>query len=153
MVITPHALVGASLATATQSLPLAFILGFFSHFVIDAIPHLDPGTFFENKNKKWPLWVYIYSFTEIIIFPIVFYILFHHRPDFTVLCVGALGGITVDLIDSNPFIRFLREKPGFAQLHWLHDKFHFFIKPKYWFWGLLTELIVIGGTLWYLLKF
>ena len=153
MVITPHALVGASLATAAQSLPLAFLLGFFSHFVADAIPHLDPGTFFEDANQKWPIWVYIYAFSEIIIFPIIFYILFHHRSDFTILCVGALGGITVDLVDSNPFVYFWRNWPVFAQIHWLHHKTHFYIKSKYWYWGLMTELIVTGGTIWFLLKF
>ena len=153
VVITPHALVGAGLATSTDNYYLAFLLGFISHFFVDMIPHLDPGTFFVHKNQKWPTWVYVYTFSEIIIFPIIFYFLFRNRADFAIIGVGALGGIGVDLVDSNPFIYFLRKWPVFRQLHWLHDKLHFFIKAKYWYWGLLNELIVTGGMIWYLLKF
>jgi len=71
MVITPHLLAGSALATATtNSLPVAFLIGFFSHFLIDAIPHVDPGTFFnisENEDKPWPIWIYIYAVSEFII--------------------------------------------------------------------------------------
>ena len=153
MVITPHALVGASLATTTDNYYVAFLLGFLSHFLVDMIPHLDPGTFFEDRNQKWPVWVYIYVFSEIIIFPIVFYFLFRHRSDFAIIVVGAVGGITVDIFDGNPISAFLKNWPVFKQLHWLHERLHFYINKRYWYWGLLTELVIIGGTLWYLLKY
>jgi hypothetical protein len=42
MILTTHAVVGAALATFLPSHPAAaFAIGFASHFVLDAIPHLD----------------------------------------------------------------------------------------------------------------
>jgi hypothetical protein len=42
MILTTHAVVGAALASFLPSHPtLAFAVGFASHFVLDAIPHLD----------------------------------------------------------------------------------------------------------------
>jgi hypothetical protein len=42
MILTTHALVGAALASFVPSHPAAaFVLGFGSHFVLDAIPHVD----------------------------------------------------------------------------------------------------------------
>ena len=42
MILTTHAVVGAALATFLPSHPAAaFAVGFASHFVLDAIPHVD----------------------------------------------------------------------------------------------------------------
>ena len=42
MVLTSHAIVGAALASVIPKYPLAgFVLGFASHFILDAIPHWD----------------------------------------------------------------------------------------------------------------
>ena len=47
--ITPHILVGASVGVATGNPVLGFLGGVVSHFVLDAIPHTDPGTWhFED---------------------------------------------------------------------------------------------------------
>jgi hypothetical protein len=42
MILTTHAVVGAALASFVPSHPAAaFVLGFGSHFILDAIPHVD----------------------------------------------------------------------------------------------------------------
>jgi hypothetical protein len=42
MILTTHAVVGAALASCVPSHPAAaFVLGFGSHFILDAIPHVD----------------------------------------------------------------------------------------------------------------
>ena len=42
MILTTHAVVGAALASFVPSHPAAaFVLGFGSHFNLDAIPHVD----------------------------------------------------------------------------------------------------------------
>jgi hypothetical protein len=42
MILTTHAIVGAALASFVPSHPAAaFVLGFGSHFILDAIPHVD----------------------------------------------------------------------------------------------------------------
>ena len=155
MTITPHFLIGATLAATTASPLVAFLLGFFSHFVLDALPHFDPGTFHKNKigeNENWPAWIYLFILIEFIVTVTGFFLLFGQRPDFILICYGAIGGIAVDIIDNNPS-RFLRKFPVFKQLHWFHEKIHFNLPHKLWFWGIPIQLIFIGGSIWFLLKF
>lgn len=157
MIITPHLLAGAAIATATTtSYPLAFLIGFLSHFVLDAIPHVDPGTFFnpqKNENQSWPLWIYIYAASEFVIIWAIVIFLFQNRPDFDIIITGGIGGITVDILDNHP-CRFIRTWPFFKQIHWLHKKFHFELPASQWYLGIPTQIIIIGVCLWILfLKF
>ena len=49
MVLTTHAVAGATLATLVPNHPLwGFVIGFGSHFVLDSIPHWD----YSLKSKK-----------------------------------------------------------------------------------------------------
>jgi hypothetical protein len=42
MILTTHAVVGAALASFVPEHPaVAFVVGFGSHFILDAIPHVD----------------------------------------------------------------------------------------------------------------
>ena len=125
------------------------------HFIIDAIPHIDPGTFFnipENKDKSWPLWIYIFAVSEFIIIWTIIILLFQNKPEFGIIMIGGLGGITVDILDNNPF-RFLRNWPIIKQVHWLHKLVHHDLGSDKWYWGIFSQIIIIGGSLWYLLKF
>lgn len=52
MILTPHLLAGATLVTLIDNLPLALLLAFFSHYILDIIPHWDYLT--PNiKAKNW----------------------------------------------------------------------------------------------------
>lgn len=168
MTITPHILVGAAVASAlTSNVYLAFLLGFLTHFVLDAIPHIDPGTYneidlpFTKKdiklesvhgiNKPWPVWIYTYAFAELIIIWTIVILLFRSQPNFWVIVAGGIGGIFVDVID-NPLVRFHLKWPVFRQIDWLHHKLHYDLPVNKWYWGVLIQLIIIGGSLWFLLK-
>jgi hypothetical protein len=53
MILTTHAVVGAALATFLPSHPvIAFAVGFASHFVLDAIPHVDYPIKSRSVNPK-----------------------------------------------------------------------------------------------------
>src|ERR1700743_1355819 len=53
MILTSHAVVGAALASFVPSHPaVAFVLGFGSHFVLDAIPHVDYPIRSRSVNPK-----------------------------------------------------------------------------------------------------
>lgn len=155
MIITPHLLAGSALATATtNSIPIAFLIGFLLHFLLDAVPHVDPGTFLNperDENKPWPTWLYIYAAAEFVFVWLLVIVLFKNRPNFDIIMMGGLGGIFVDIIDNNPF-RFLRRLPLLKQIHFLHTKLHYDLPASKWFWGLITQLIIIGLSLWVLLK-
>lgn len=153
MTIAPHALVGAALATATTSPTVAFLLGFVSHFLLDAIPHFEPGTLADlsEDSNEWPVWVYVWIFAEIAASVLLIYLLFHQRWDANLIYWGAFGGIFVDLVEHSP-LAVLRPLPFFKQLHWLHENLHLEINRKYWYWAIFFTMISIGGPLWYLLK-
>lgn len=155
MVITPHLLAGSAVAVAlTDNWFWAFLIGIAVHFILDAIPHVDPGTFFnipENVGKSWPLWIYLYAVSEFIIIWAVVIILFQNNPNFAVIMAGGIGGIAIDILDNNPF-RSLRTLPIIKQIHYLHDKIHFNISRDKWYWGTFSQIIVITFSLWFLLK-
>lgn len=156
MTITPHILAGSAVAVALTTNPfVAFLLGVLIHFVLDAFPHVDPGTFFNperDNNKPWPTWIYIYAASEFIIAWTIVILLFQTRSDFGIIVAGGFGGIAVDIIENNPY-RVMRTWPFLKQIQWLHEKLHFDLNKKDWYWGILTQVIIIGGSLWYLLKY
>ena len=154
MIILAHSLVGAAVATKTESLPVAFLLGFVSHFVLDAIPHFDPGTIvnpFGKKNVSWPKWVYGFILLDFLTTILVFYFL-KNRPGFEFMIAAAVGAVLVDVIENFPS-EFIRNLSILKQIQWLHGKVHFWLPTKKWYWGALTSTIIIGGSIWYLLKF
>ncbi len=165
MTITPHLLAGAALAQTTSSYPIAFLMGFLSHFVLDAIPHIDPGTFHRvdlpiagkidlekaHDNRPWPKWIYAFVVVEFVIIWAVAFLLFRNRPDFGLIVTGGLGGIFVDGMD-NPVFQFMLKWPVLKQIHWLHHFVHHDIAIDKWYWGVLFEIIIIGGSLWLLIK-
>jgi hypothetical protein len=53
MILTTHAVVGAAIASFVPSHPVtAFALGFASHFILDAIPHVDYPIRSRSVNPK-----------------------------------------------------------------------------------------------------
>ncbi len=56
MTLTTHAITGATFATLVPNYPiLGFILGFSSHFILDAIPHWDYSIVSMKRDEKNPL--------------------------------------------------------------------------------------------------
>ena len=52
MILTPHLLLGAAIASKIEYAPLAIILAFLSHYFLDLIPHIE----YPIKNiseKRW----------------------------------------------------------------------------------------------------
>ena len=148
--ISPHFFAGAAVATLTNNPIVAFLLGFVLHFLLDMLPHTDPGLF--NRSKKWPLWLYIYCVVEFTLTIAIFVILFYKRTDFTIIALGGLGGIFPDILENMPIKNF-NNLPVFKQISAFHNNIHFSLERKDWYWGLPIEIIVLGGSIWLLLKF
>lgn len=149
MIILAHSLVGAVIATKTESLPVAFLLGLTSHFVLDAIPHLDPGTIFNpygRKNIKFPKWVYPVILADFAVTLICFYFL-RHNPDFNLMVAGAIGAVSVDIIENFP-VESIRNLPVLKQIQWLHNKAHYWLPTEKWYWGALTSITLISFAIY-----
>ena len=169
MTISPHFLASAAVATAvTDNIYIAFLIGFAIHFILDAIPHLDPGTFHNVRipgykkeidletvhadNEPWPMWIYAFVAVELAVISLVTILLFSSKPNFNIIIAGGIGGIFVDVMD-NPIFNFVLSLPVFKQIHFLHHRIHHDLDIRKWYLGLSVQLIIMGGALWYLLKF
>jgi len=154
MLITCHLLTGAAIASGpinpTVSLPLAF----FSHFILDAIPHLEATTFANMKKgedyyptKKEILYVFLDVLFGLLVLSIIYF-----KLKSPLILFGAFLAILPDLIDNIPFWYGIRKLPVFKQFHKFHDKIHFDLKPRYWYWGALTQFILLAAVACYFLS-
>lgn len=117
MVLTPHALVGAALASAVPTHPIAgFCLGFISHFILDSLPHWDYDLdFFETNSLT------IKDLAKLTIDLVLgLIIVWFFAP---ALIWGALGGLAPDAL------QFVYYKTNSRWLSWL-QKFHLWIHAE-----------------------
>lgn len=153
MLITPHILVGSSIAAATGNYPLIFILGIASHFLLDAIPHADWNIWHHKEenfklNRKDYLLVILDLAASLILF---LWLVMDKKYDFFLIAAGCFSASLVDIIDNVPFWKqTLRSYPIFKQLHQIHKFFQFDFKPKYWLWGIATQAVIILASILYL---
>jgi hypothetical protein len=152
MILTPHAIVGATLANIFPDNPaLGFSLAFTSHYVLDMLPHVDYkfSNFLDTKTKKLNSIFYdkkLYSnFLSIVIdflAAVLICVLFFVRSykSLFITLVGVAGGVLPD------FLQFLYYK--FNMQPWIffqkiHTKFHALIKVKNsYFWGIFLEIFI-----------
>lgn len=163
MLSTPHFFVGAAIGSVVPNPIAAFALGFVSHFVLDQIPHWDPGTKLAPHNrpssalgglrdgksaKVEPSTAdWIFGGTEFLIGALLIAYVIKVNGQLSLSSPsawGAIGAVTPDIIDNTPFWKeWIRLQPGFRSLHSVHDRFHFNPLMKYRYFGALTQLLVI----------
>jgi hypothetical protein len=161
MTITPHILTGAALASLLPASPhsmrmLGFLVGFGSHYILDAAPHWERiyGARYNDELPadygRWPKHVTTQSLVDVLIGSILFLtILFVVVPDPIKVCVclGGIGAILPDLMDNVPWwskrTKRLLVWRYLAKLHhWLHMNYDLQRKlPS--LLGLFTQLAVI----------
>ena len=103
MFITVHAVSGALIGDATNNLALAFVVGFLSHFLFDAVPHgdqnlLDTATTHRAKTIRWGL---IGVVDATVMTALLGWLVL--RNEFTFLLptlVGAFGAILPDILSG-----------------------------------------------------
>ena len=152
MIAAPHMIVGAIIGDLIQNCPLAFLAGMGSHFIFDAIPHLEQSVFMKKEdveNFRLSKKMLIFEFFEVFVgLLLVFWIFFIKDRNLAILW-GALGAIFPDLIDNVPFWSLsLRRLPVFKQFHWFHSRIHSPLKKKYWIFGVPVYIIIIGIAVW-----
>ncbi len=152
MIATPHILAGATIATSKLSPEISLPLVFLSHFVLDAIPHVEPSTFFKQHRKKEDEATWREIFWEIpdLLFSTIVLILLFLKSHNFYLFWGAFFGILPDLFDNVPFWYGVRKWPVFRQIHFLHDFFHIELDKKHWYIGLITQSAIVAVALYFL---
>jgi hypothetical protein len=169
MIFTPHAVVGAAVGVATGNPVSGFAAGFVSHHLLDMVPHFDQGTFRLKRvrapylgtsadygHEQFTKRDWIMLFIDWAIAAILFSIIFTSLPAsiWPLILIGALGGITPDLIGSSPlWSPQLEEKFKSAKIYkGFHTFFHFTVPPSLIWLGIATQIVAVGLSMFFLLK-
>lgn len=159
MVLSPHIIVGASLANLLTFNPLiAFFIGFISHFLLDAIPHWDYEIKFINNNEdKLKKELNLNKNFKIDLLKIgldfllglIVLSFFIDGQNLYILLFGALGGIFPDLLQVLYYKFKVEPLKSLQKFHvvFIHsDLFKFKIIP-----GILTQIFVVIISIFLLL--
>ncbi len=155
MLTTPHVLVGAAVGVTTGNPIAGFAAGVVSHIVLDAIPHTDPGTWrmdepypFTPNAGEWALGI-----ADLFVAFYTFVYLSGQAPLIAPGPIAAVAGSLVpDVIGLSPLFYPPLIKTTFMQRYIAFMKrFERTARPEQWILGFVTQAIVIGGAVWYLL--
>jgi len=151
MLETPHAVVGAAIATAIPNPFIAIPLAFLSHFALDMTPHWNPHISTELKKygevtQKSKNIIYL---DLALSAALTVFIASRALPDtghFLTIGTAGFAGILPDVIEAPYF--FLHWKTKFLE-NWL--KFQKSIQNDVGvFWGLSTQLVTVIAALWWI---
>ncbi len=144
MTLATHAIVGAAAAELVPAYPvLGFVVGFASHFVIDAIPHghyrLHSKTYHPeaklDEDMKVKSWAFLFDLARTgidCLTGITLALLFFSRGGADILSpfLGAIGGV---LPDALQFVYWkIKSEPltSLQRFHiWIHAKKYFYHEP------------------------
>ena len=145
MVLTPHLLVGATIA-ARINLPLGLVLAFLSHYLLDFLPHWE----YSIENIQQRLWKkslpeFLKVFLDISIGTFLVFIISEN------LVLAIVGGFLAILPDGLVLLSLIFPN----KLLTLHDAFmrktHFLKDKKIsLFWGIFSQSLVIAVAIYFL---
>jgi hypothetical protein len=153
MVLSTHAVVGASIASFLPNHPVAgFVLGFFSHFLFDAIPHWDYKLDSAEKNEENPLNSdikldkrFLGDILKMVIdltlgfFLILLVFSIKESVSAQILFWGALGGVTPDALQ---FVYTKFRKEPLISLQRFHIWIHAKNKIEEPFIGIICQILI-----------
>lgn len=153
MLEIPHVLLGAAIATKVGNPYIAIPLAFLSHFVLDKVPHWNPHINSETKKYGKPS----KKSTNIIIvdasIALIWGSLIAEKalPNITLatsILLCCFAAALPDIIEIPYF--YFKKRDGYLK-KWIPSQ-------KSWqtdttpFWGLLTQVITVGASLWWIYK-
>ncbi|MBZ9572590.1 hypothetical protein KJA17_00125 [Patescibacteria group bacterium] len=146
MILTPHILVGATLASKIKFLPLALGLAFLSHYFFDFLPHLEyPIKNIQRKNWNKSFLDFLKVFLDISVGLFLVFILSKNLP------LAMAGGFFAILPDG--FILLGLILPNrLLKIHYsFHQKIHFPESKKVpLFWGIFSQVLAMFVAIYFL---
>ena len=140
MILTPHLLLGAVLASKIEYAPLAIILAFLSHYLLDLIPHIEYSI--DNIEKKqWQksLPDFLRVFLDFSLGILLILIFSENQPIIFICAFFAIlpdGLSFLNYFFSNKILKIHR------YIH--HKKIHFLRNKKIsFYWRVLSQLLVV----------
>lgn len=154
MLAINHTLVGAAIGSQTDNIPVTVGLCIASHFVLDFLPHVDPGTEINGKEMRFTT-KYFLAGIDVLASLIIIFLVLKLRPELNKATVitGVVAALAVDIIFNVPFwMSWFRKTRPFSKIHNFHELIH---KPlqKYQFSiGIPLQILIIVVSIWLLLK-
>lgn len=134
-----HLLAGAAIGALIPNTFLMMVVAFFSHYLLDLIPHIDPATF-AAKERPYTLVQKIGLTVDIVLVLAFITSLFLVKNTNANIFIGAITALLTDLLSP------LETYSVFAPLHKIHRYFHWDERrAKYWDWyiaGLISPILV-----------
>lgn len=149
MLVTVHALSGAAIGSLFTNLPLVIILALISHYSFDCLPHLDQGTLGMEKRM-----IYRWAAVDIVVAVVIlYYLYFTGRLSGSLIYIGAIFATLPDFLDSLPiFSDWLHQFKFFNKVCQFHDRIQDWGEDQKFGWGIVSQLIIAGLSLYVLLK-
>jgi len=169
MILTVHSLVGAAVANQFKNPLLGWLLAFFSHFILDVIPHRDYSLKDAKlgwKNKKF----WFVAFELLLDFGAGFLLIIIFTQNKSNLLNNLIGGFFGILADGFSLLAYLIKNQNWKKLFFgliiendqeksknflekigenyikFHHSLHFNKKPPL-LWGIFNQIIILLAAL------
>lgn len=153
MLETPHVLVGAAIATKIGNPLLAIPLALGSHFLLERVPHWNPHLKTEtdkygHPTTKTTIITSIDAVTALISGSLIASRALPNTAHFITILLACFFSVLPDLVESPYFFLGVRNDLLLKYILWQKSiQEDAKIIP-----GLLTQLAIIGASLWWILK-
>ncbi len=160
MILFAHVAFADAVSSAGKfSWPMAFLFGLISHHFLDFIPHLDAGYVWPRKDRDagiTPKAVVIFIAVDALLtLGLLIWCAFFLKINWAILFWASLGAALPDLIVTGvPFF-----VPKMKDWPWVkkYEKFHYSLFEHLgistnWIFGIFSTILIIGVSLWLLLK-
>lgn len=159
MISTTHITTGAAVGLAVGSIMpnsiwaiiIAFLLGVLSHHILDQIPHTDAGSFRKPDDKEM-LRSGERTFAlldNVLGTAIVLYLFFTQEPSWPMLFAAA-GGNFPDIFHHPNWWANVTRSLFNGKYFKFHEKYHFTARGNLILLGIITNLVLIIGSVWYI---
>lgn len=143
MTATSHALIGTIIAAKIGNPLIAFPLALSSHIVADFIPHWDTAT---NRGKKGYKKVFIHTLLDVTLGFVVSYAILNAFFPKTDLTYAFFVVIASQLFDWGTSLYYFFNIKSFK---WVYEFQKSFNRDLDLPWGLIIQVILIIGLVWF----
>jgi len=150
MFLTVHATLGALIGQYSDNIGLAFAAGFFSHFVLDIIPHGDENLIAKEKSnltrKDIVSIIKIASMDGLVMMILLAIIFWRHITPLTLpVLAGVIGSIAPDFING---FYVITKFPWLKKYSDFHFSLHYLAKIQLSFAaGFIVQLVIITSLI------
>jgi hypothetical protein len=125
MFATPHMIAGVAIGMAVHRPELALPLAFASHFLLDAIPHVDGYSLYGKPNSAVTRPEVVVSVLDVLVGILLICAFVQGTNGHGWLYLAAFAGVVIDLFDNVPGIcRWFRACALTSWLSVLHNTCH-----------------------------